>query len=245
MTYFEEENRPADNEGSGKERALEPKAPKPFRSPDYSSDDRTWISEPPVGWTTRPLDDSSEDIEESPRGKKKAGFLSVVIRDVVIPLLVAVVLVFGGLATVAKPYKIPTGSMEPTIQINDRILANRLIYHFKDIERGDVIVFTPPEFPGVDTSTPYVKRVIGLPGDTVEVRDGKTLVNGEEFVVEEVQERPYYTRRADTVPEGMLFVLGDNRNSSQDSHHWGFLPIENVIGRADIIYWPPGDIDRL
>lgn len=166
-------------------------------------------------------------------------------RDVLVPLLVAVALVFGGLATVAKPYKIPTGSMEPTIQVDDRILADRVIYHFKDIERGDIIVFTPPESTGSDSSIPYVKRVIGLPGDTVAVYDGKTWVNGEEFVVDEVKEAPYYSRRQETVPEGMLFVLGDNRNSSQDSHIWGFLPIGNVIGRADIIYWPPHDLDWL
>jgi len=246
VTTSEEENRPPADRQDSPGRAAEPKAPKPPRTPEYSIEDRGWISEPPVGWTTRPVSESAAEAPaEAPAARKKGGFWSLVMRDVVIPLLVAVGLVFGGLAAVAKPYKIPTGSMEPTIQVNDRILANRLIYHFKDIERGDIIVFDPPAFPGVDASTPYVKRVVGLPGDTVEVRDGMTLVNGNEFIVEEVKDRPYYTRAEETVPEGMLFVLGDNRNSSQDSHVWGYLPMENVIGRADIIYWPPSDIDWL
>lgn len=246
MTKSEEENIPAADRQGGAGHSPEPKDPRQYRNPNYSIDDRGWISEPPVGWTTRPVDESDDETAlEQEEGKRKRGFWSVAFRDVVIPLLLAVGLVFGGLAAVAKPYKIPTGSMEPTIQVNDRILANRMIYHFRDIERGDIIVFDPPAYPGVDTSTPYVKRVVGLPGDTVEVRDGMTFVNGEEFVVDQVEDRPYYLRGEDTVPEGMLFVLGDNRNSSQDSHVWGYLPIENVIGRADIIYWPPDNLDWL
>lgn len=242
MTTFEEENNPIDGQPGSNTPAFEPKAAKPPRLGDLDSDDGGWVSDPPVGWTTRPVGDLSAP---APKEKPRRGFWNMIIRDVGIPLLVAVVLVFGGLAAVAKPYKIPTGSMEPTIQVNDRILANRLVYRFKDIERGDVIVFDPPAVPGVDTSTPYVKRVVGLPGDTIEVRDGKTLVNGEEFIVDQVTERPYYSRSEETVPEGMLFVLGDNRNSSQDSHIWGYLPTDNVIGRADIIYWPPDSIDWL
>lgn len=242
MTTFEDENNQTDGQPGGNTPVFEPKAPKPPRQGHFDSDDGGWVSDPPVGWTTRPVDGLRAP---APEEKPRRSFLNMLIRDVGIPLLVAVVLVFGGLAAVAKPYKIPTGSMEPTIQVNDRILANRLVYRFKDIERGDVIVFDPPAVPGVDTSTPYVKRVVGLPGDTIEVRDGKTLINGEEFIVEQITERPYYSRGEETVPEGMLFVLGDNRNSSQDSHIWGYLPVDNVIGRADIIYWPPDSLDWL
>jgi signal peptidase I len=132
--------------------------------------------------------------------------------------------------------------MLPTIQLQDRILANRLIYRLHSVERGDVIVFMPPE--AIDPETPYVKRVIGLPGDTVEVKQGKTFVNGEEYLVPTAS-IPTYSRPKETVPEGMLFVLGDNRNESSDSHIWGYVPQDNVIGRADIVYWPPKNLHLL
>ena len=132
--------------------------------------------------------------------------------------------------------------MLPTIQLQDRILSNRVIYYFHPVERCDIVVFKPPSSFGEDT--PFVKRVIGTPGDTVEVRDGKVLVNGEEFVVPAAR-RPNYSTPAVTVPEGMLYVLGDNRNESNDSHKWGFVPADNVIGRADIVYWPPTEVRLL
>ena len=165
-----------------------------------------------------------------------------IIRDIVAPLIVAFTVAMFVQATIAKPYQIPSGSMLPTIQLQDRILTNRLIYRLHSVQRGDVIVFTPPM--GVDQGTPYVKRVIGLPGDVVDIRGGKTYVNGEEFVVPSAV-TPTYTRPAETVPDGMLFVLGDNRNESSDSHIWGYVPVENVIGRADIVYWPPKNLHLL
>jgi signal peptidase I len=207
------------------------------------------VSPPPVDWTTRPIgetDDDGTDGDEKKEGPKRSLLHpSRILRDIIIPLAIAFSIAFLAQATLAKPYQIPSGSMEPTIQINDRILANRFIYHFKSIERGDIIVFEPPQVEGVDKDTPYVKRVIGLPGDEVEVREGITYVNGEEFVVDQVTEPPLYQRNPETVPEGMLFVLGDNRNSSLDSHVWGFLPVDNVIGRAEVIYWPLGNLERL
>ena len=106
-----------------------------------------------------------------------------VVKDLLIPVAVAIVLAFVIQASVAKPYEIPTGSMEPTIQAGDRIIANRLIYTFRDIERGDIIVFDPTPSAArscgeTQGDIPFVKRVIGLPGDQVVVtRDGQTLVN--------------------------------------------------------------------
>lgn len=158
------------------------------------------------------------------------------------PLAVAFGIAMFAQATIAKPYQIPSGSMLPTIQLYDRILANRLIYHVHPVERGDIVVFKPPL--NVDSETPYVKRVVGLPGDTVAIRNGQILVNGEEYVVASA-DNPSYIKPAEIVPEGMLFVLGDNRNQSSDSHIWGYVPLENVIGRADLIYWPPRHIQWL
>lgn len=181
-------------------------------------------------------------FEASPQQKPALLSIRKILRDVVFPLLVAFMVAMFAQATVAKPYQIPSGSMLPTIQLQDRILANRLVYRLHSVERGDVIVFMPPA--AIDPETPYVKRVIGLPGDRVEVSHGKTYVNSEEFVVPTASS-PTYTRAAETVPDGMLFVLGDNRNESSDSHIWGYVPMDNVIGRADIVYWPPKNLHLL
>lgn len=170
--------------------------------------------------------------------KKRSYTFGKALRDIVIPLIIAFAVAMFVQATVAKPYKIPSGSMLPTIKLGDRVIANRLVYHYKDIERGDVVVFEPPNQDMTEANVPFIKRVIGLPGDTVEVIHGQTLVNGVEYDVPDA-DAPSYTRPAEVVPEGQLFVLGDNRDQSSDSHIWGYVPIENVIGRVEFIYWPP------
>ncbi len=173
-------------------------------------------------------------------------------KDAILPVAVAVALAFVIQAAVAKPYEIPTGSMVPTIQNDDRIIANRVIYRIRDIERGDIIVFNPTESARrscgeTQGNIPFVKRVIGLGGDRVEVRDKKTFVNGEEFVVERAVE-PNYEMSWSQVPEGQLLVLGDNRAGSCDSHQWSpdpFVPEDEVIGQAEVTYWPPNSLKFL
>ncbi|MGD9694054.1 MAG: signal peptidase I [Thermoleophilia bacterium] len=175
-----------------------------------------------------------------------------IFRDVVLPIAVALALAFVVQAAVAKPYEIPSASMYPTIKTSDRVIANRLIYRFRDIERGDIVVFHPPQS-AVDTcgaeaggTTPYIKRVIGLPGDTVEVvANGPTLVNGTPFTVEQAGPNPMQRggvrSRSFKVPAGHLFVMGDNRPDSCDSHQWmpdPYVPISSVIGQAEVTYWP-------
>jgi signal peptidase I len=167
------------------------------------------------------------------------------ITDLLLPVAVAIVLAFLIQATVAKPYQIPTESMVPTIQANDRIIANRLIYRFRGIHRGDVIVFEPTDVArarcGDETGSdiPFVKRVIGLPGDRVVVRGGVTYVNDAPFVVKRARV-PGYAKTWPVVPPDRLLVLGDNRPASCDSHMWPdpFVPEDNVIGEAEVIYWP-------
>ncbi len=181
------------------------------------------------------------------------------VRELLLPVMVALGLAFVIQSAVAKPYEIPTESMVPTIQPNDRIIANRLIYRFRDIRRGDIIVFSPPRA-AIETcgqpagDVPFVKRVIGLPGDRVEIRaGGPTLVNGEPFVVERALPNPE-DKRFLPVPADHVLVLGDNRPSSCDSHQWGetlpnpdpatdpFVPIDSIIGQAEVVYWPAGRI---
>jgi signal peptidase I len=141
---------------------------------------------------------------------------------------------------VVQAFFIPSGSMEPTLQIGDRILVSKFSYRFGGIHRADVVVFHYPLNPGKD----FVKRVVALGGETVELRDGVVLINTVPIT------EPYPTAlgggdRACTsnygpqrVPSGQLFVLGDNRCNSEDSRFFGFLPDKNVVGKALLIYWP-------
>ena len=183
------------------------------------------------------------------------------LRDLVVPVTIAIALAFLVQATLAKPYQIPTESMEPTIMgasansSGDRILANRLVYRFRDVERGDIVVFdATPEArracPSQDPDVPFVKRVIAVGGDTIEVTPEGPIVNGEPFVVEDA--RPgSATLDEQVVPEGELFLLGDNRPDSCDSVMWdrregnAFIPTENVIGQAESTYWPLNRIGLL
>jgi signal peptidase I len=169
-----------------------------------------------------------------------------VFKDVVLPIAVAVALALVIQAAIAKPYEIPTGSMVPTIEPHDRIIANRLIYRVRDIRRGDIVVFTPTSSaratcgPEVVGDVPFVKRVIGLPGDVVKVSGGVTTVNGTPFTVKDGRE-PQYEMTWPAVPPDHMLVLGDNRNESCDAHLWQpdpFVPESAVIGEAEVTYWP-------
>lgn len=128
-------------------------------------------------------------------------------------------------------------SMEPTLQAGEILLVNKLAYRFSQIEHGQIITFHYPLQPQLD----YVKRVIGLPGDVVEVQDGQVRVNGRQLYEPYISAPPEYSGIWE-VPSGQLFVLGDNRNPSADSHVWGFVPLENVIGKVIAVYWPPNRV---
>jgi signal peptidase I len=125
-------------------------------------------------------------------------------------------------------------SMQPTLYESDFVLVNKLAYQLGNVGRRDVIVFQPPMDPNEE---PYIKRVIGLPGDTVRIANGQVYVNDVLLQESYLAAPPTYSGIW-LVPEGMLFVLGDNRNNSSDSHHWGMVPEENVLGKAEFIYWP-------
>lgn len=126
-------------------------------------------------------------------------------------------------------------SMQPTLYENDFVLVNKVAYKWGKPARGDVIVFRYPRNP---SSEPYIKRVIGLPGEQIRVSDGMVYVNDTPLHEPYIKAPPAYTG-AWQVPEGELFVLGDNRNNSSDSHAWGMVPISYVIGKAEAVYLPP------
>jgi len=157
-------------------------------------------------------------------------------RENIQTVVVAVFLALFIRTFVAEARYIPSGSMLPTLQIDDRLVVEKLTYDFSQPDHGQIIVFTPPKATNIDQA--FIKRVVGLPGDTVEVKDGKVLLNGKPLSEEYILEPPNYTMPPRTVPAGSYFVMGDNRNNSYDSHMWGFLPRENVIGRAFFRFWP-------
>ncbi|MDA8234487.1 MAG: signal peptidase I [Clostridia bacterium] len=151
-------------------------------------------------------------------------------------LLMSVVFTFLIHTYVAEAREIPSGSMIPTFEIGDRVLVEKVFFKIDELNRKDIIVFQPPAT-SPDT-TPYIKRIIGLPGETVELRKGKVYINGqmiEETYLNEITGNDYGPI---TVPEENYFVMGDNRNNSLDSRVWGFVPQDNIIGRALIRYYP-------
>ena len=171
-----------------------------------------------------------------PSGKKRQGPVRFVLELIAIAIAAGLIAYFVQLLLV-KPFEIPSGSMENTLKIGDRVLVNRLAYRFGSPSRGDVIVFKSPQ----NLDEDLIKRVVAVGGDTVEIRSGNLLVDGQ------IQVEPYIKEPMRTtnfgpvrVPDGNLFVMGDNRNDSFDSRMWNphWLPVENVVGKAFMIYWP-------
>jgi signal peptidase I len=181
------------------------------------------------------------------------------LRELLVLLVTALVIAVGIKTFVAQAFYIPSGSMLPQLEVGDRIVVSKLSYKLHDPRRGDVVVFDSPYPRAKDTSGPvvrvlrglaqavgiaapstdeFVKRVVALPGETVEARGGRLFVNGRELV------EPYLPRSTVIgdfgqvrVPAGEVFVMGDNRDNSQDSRYWGFLPAHFIKGRALMIYW--------
>ncbi len=167
------------------------------------------------------------------------------IREWIKTLMFSAFVFFGLKIAVVEAFVIPTGSMRPTIQEGDRVLGSKFHYRLFEAERGEVVVFRPPESAGAMAGRGlprYVKRIVGIAGDIVEVRDGRLVVNGN-AVDEPYLEAPVDYRMAPViVPQGKLFVLGDNRNNSFDSHAWGFLDEDRLLARVFARYWPPNRV---
>lgn len=166
-----------------------------------------------------------------------------VFREYAEAIAIAVILALIIRTFVVQAFKIPSGSMLPTLQIGDHILVNKFLYYFRDPQRGDIIVFKFPQDEGRD----FIKRVVGLSGETLEVRGKQVYINGkpmeEPYAVHldaNIFGNPHSPRDQFgpvKIPEGYLFVMGDNRDHSMDSRFWGFLDIRKVRGDAFLIYW--------
>jgi len=153
--------------------------------------------------------------------------------DIIETLFLAVVL-FVGINAVSARVRVDGFSMRPTLEDGEFVLVNKMSYRFGEFSRGDIIVFHFPVNPAED----LVKRVIGLPGDHVLVQNNQVFVNGQLLNEPYIAQSPLYSGEW-TIADGNLFVLGDNRNNSNDSKDWGLLPEDKVVGKAILIYWPP------
>jgi len=159
------------------------------------------------------------------------------IQTIAIAILLAVLIRLF----IAEPRFIPSDSMVPTLQVGDRLVVEKVSYRFHSPRVGDIVVFEPPQqlqVFGYTNDQAFIKRVIGVPGQTLQVQNHVIYRDGQPLAESYIAEPPDYEIEPFQVPAGQYFVMGDNRNNSNDSHVWGFLPEENIIGRAVFRFWP-------
>ena len=186
--------------------------------------------------------DPGESATRESSGSQGTGLHPIFwIRDLAFSVLIAVVLI----VFIYQPVKVEGTSMMPTLTDQERIFINKFTYRFgiENIQRGDMVVFWFP----LDQSKSYIKRVIGLPGDTVEIDRGTVIVNGkalnEDYVPEDY--RDHQSRPPEHIQPNHYYVLGDHRISSNDSRAWGTVPRENIYGKAVFVYWPLDKLGRV
>jgi len=164
------------------------------------------------------------------------GSLGEEVKDWIVSIVIAVVLAFFIRYFIVELYLVDGPSMRPTLQNAERLVVNKFIYRFRAPERGEILVFRYPRDPSRD----FIKRVIAIPGDTIEIKDGRVFVN------QQLMNEPYILSKTrgdyplSTVPEGHIFVMGDNRNNSEDSRFAdvGFVPYDLIKGKAVLVFWP-------
>lgn len=200
------------------------------------------------------MTDFSPDTETQPAPEAapaRQGWIQF-LREILETVGLAVIL-FLVINVISARVRVEGFSMLPTLDNGEYVLISRLSYKLGNFQRGDIVVFRPPMYPDApfwqrlfglpgfdDKYEDYIKRIIGLPGETVRVADGTVYINDTPLIEPYTAAPPDYSNEW-TVPEGQLFVLGDNRNNSADSHAWGFLPEENILGKALVVYWPFAD----
>jgi len=165
-------------------------------------------------------------------------WVAVIVGALVVALVVKTFLI--------QAFYIPSESMVPTLEVGDRVLVNKLSYRTGDVERGDVVVFARPGGPGADGIADLIKRVVALPGETVEGRDGTVYVDGrpleEDYLPTGTSTTPFPPY---TVPEDHVWVMGDNRGASDDSRRFKGVPLDDVVGRAFVVIWPVSELGLL
>jgi signal peptidase I len=186
-------------------------------------------------------DDKTPPLKKGKKKEKQGGII-VFIKDVLSVILMAAFISVVIKTFIVDTRAIPTPSMVPTIEISDRVILSKLSYvGSKTPKRGDIIVLMPPaEVVEAGTDSDLLKRVIGLPGETVEVKDNYVYIDGKPLTEDYLEAQPVYTIDPVVVPEGCYFLLGDNRNNSYDSHLWHnqFVPMSDIKGKAVYRFWP-------
>ncbi len=162
--------------------------------------------------------------------------MRVFLREILGTIILAAI-IFLLLQATVQSFIVVGSSMKPSLNSGQRLLISKAVYFFHEPERGDIVVFLSTTNPQMD----YIKRVIALPGDTVEVKMGKVYVNGSQLRESYISVPPSYTLHEKQIPENNYFVLGDNRNNSNDSHNDWTVPRQNIIGKAWLSIWPPNE----
>ena len=165
------------------------------------------------------------------------------LREYAESIAIALILALLVRTFIVQAFKIPTGSMRPTLVEGDRILVNKFIYRFREPQTGDIVVFKYPEDPKRD----FIKRLVATGGQRLEIRSGQLIVDGKVLEKEGSFGQRYYYNQGSfakegeevRIPEDSFFVLGDNSASSRDSRYWGFVPKRHLVGKAFFLYWPP------
>jgi signal peptidase I len=185
------------------------------------------------------VDSLNKEEEAQPKEPQSSKKQSRLIREI-IETVVLTALMFVVINLAVQNYDVDGPSMEPSLHNQERIMVDKVSYHFRSPSRGDVIVFIAPPDPSLN----YVKRIIAIPGDRITIQGTKVQVNGttlnETYVAPEDQGNPYPPIVNIQVPPNDYFVMGDDRKNSSDSRDWGFVPRQNIVGRAALVYWPLG-----
>jgi signal peptidase I len=160
----------------------------------------------------------------------------------------SLVFAFGIRTLVAEPRYVASGSMQPTLEVNDRLMIDKLTYLWSAPQRGDIVVFSPTEaLKRKNFNDTFIKRAIGLPGEKVEIKGGRVYINDRVLAEQYIAEYLVYDWGPVTVPANSYLVMGDNRDNSYDGRYWGFVPRDHIIGKATIRFWSPerlGKIDQ-
>jgi signal peptidase I len=168
--------------------------------------------------------------EDQPKTKKRSAF-----RELVETILFTLLIYFLVRFFLFENYKVIGDSMMPTLQDQQFLVVNKLSYRLGEPQRGDIVVFEDPR----DPARKLIKRVIGLPGEVIEIQHGEVQINGQTLTEPYINGPGRYSAQATPIPAGQYYVLGDNRSNSSDSHSWGTLSGEAIVGKAWLSYWPP------
>lgn len=198
-----------------------------------------------LAMTVDPPNSPSSPSSSSQASLESGKSLSQSVRENIQILAIALLIAVLVRVFVAEPRYIPSDSMLPTLEVGDRVVVEKLSYQYQAPKRGEIVVFNPPpllqEF-GFAQNEALIKRVVGEAGQVVQVAQGNVYIDGQPLQEDYIAEPPNYQMEPIRVPENAVFVMGDNRNNSNDSHVWGTLPDEYIVGRAVYRFWPLGRV---